>query len=242
MRSARSSTERSPGSSILEPPHRPRTRRRRDRATHPGALGGRPAGDRGGLAPAIEERQRFSRRVPRFFEGHGPLPHPDHVRAAAADRDDGLHRRRSMARDATSARPPSATRAWSPTSRATRPCRCPSTGTTTACRSACTSSHHSATKRRCSGLPRSWRSCSRGHRACHPCTPRGSARGERPRPSRRWQRAAPRRRAARRAAGSPGWSCPGPAPVAPCAGVPAALNSATWWVISMISRQQRVAR
>ena len=107
-----------------------------------------------GWLVAIEEIQRLSRRVARFFTGYDafltptmsapPLP----IGTMVSTPEDPCGRWRSAAR-------PCATRASSPTSPAAPRCPCRRGGTATACRSACTSWAGSATRARSSGWPRS---------------------------------------------------------------------------------------
>ena len=122
---------------------------------------------------AVGDVQRFGRAARPLLHRLRRVPHANDVQPAAAHRRDGLDAGGSVA-VAPGQRADRALRGRRrQPHRQSRRCPCRSGGTTTACRSACTSSAGSATRPRSSGWPRSSRRRSRGPAADPPCTRRG---------------------------------------------------------------------
>ena len=75
---------------LLDPPRRPRARRRRDRAAEPGAVAGRREGHRGRVAARRGGRPALQPPGRPLLHRLRRIPHANDVDAAAAHRHDGL--------------------------------------------------------------------------------------------------------------------------------------------------------
>ena len=124
---------------------------------HAGTLGEQPP-RHGGRVPARGRRRaRLPRKVAQFFTDYDVWVTSDLVEPPMPLGEMVVDRRRSVGVDAPAVARSSASPASSPTSPATRRCRCRCPGTRPASRSACTSRPGSATKRRCCGSRPSWK-------------------------------------------------------------------------------------